>query len=127
MQAKETPSLGTMNEKARLNDVVLRAVNRERAVERLVRTSISFGEASYLRKQVRSELEGQKKYVNYLKRRNGKRYAKSLDKEGRTMMKRQRRDAEKRVRELTTVAERMGGRVSRLETSIQASRRLLVK
>jgi len=96
-------------------------------VDRLVRTSISFGEASYLHKEIRSELEGQKKYVNYLKRRNGKRYAKSLDKEGRTMMKRQRRDAEKRVRELTTVAERMGGRVSRLETSIQATRRLLVK
>src|SRR5438552_11892438 len=93
-------------------------------VHRLVRTSISFGEASYLHKQIRNELEGQKKYVNYLKRRNGKRYAKSLDKEGRTMMKRQRRDAEKRVTELTTVAERIGGRVSRLETSDRKSTRL---
>ena len=99
----------------------------EMIVDRLVRTSISFGEASYLHKQIRSELEGQKKYVKYLKRWNGKRYAKSLDKEGRTMMKRQRRDAEKRVTELTTVAERIGGRVSRLETSIQTTRRFLVE
>src|SRR5438477_3328539 len=102
-------------------------MSREMTVDRLVRTSISFGEASYLHKQIRSELEGQKKYVKYLKRWNGKRYAKSLDKEGRTMMKRQRRDAKKRVRELTGFAERLDGRVSRLENSIQRTRRLLVE
>jgi len=127
VQAKETPSLGTMNEKARLNDVVLRAVNRERAVERLVRTSISFGEASYLRKQVRSELEGQKTYVNYLKRRSRKRYLNVLDEESRTMMRRQERDAERCVRELTSVAEKLDGQVSRLENSILQTRRLFAE
>jgi hypothetical protein len=52
----------------RFDQISLRSMNREMALNRLVRTLISFGEASYRHKQIRSELEGQKAYVKHLER-----------------------------------------------------------
>ena len=97
----------------------------KKAVERLVRTSISLGEVSYMRNHARSELEGQRTYVNYLKRWSGKRYAESLDEEGRKLMKRQERDAQKRVEELANYYEKLARQVWRLQTSIQKTRQQL--